>query len=411
MSARARSASRPASRPAPRPATAAAPVRVQQEVAHIAKAVAAVAAGKRKAALVEHSIAMNTKVSVKRMMGLPHAQVLPYAKKLFAVAAENEATLEQLACGDTQLAFFPDGFNRAMIVRVEGKPIKLAPGTIWVQASAAQRSPPVCQLQVQHEPLEGAGELSATFFCGNISLPCAQGIQFIPSPYQFKGATSQQAVWQAADPKETAKGREQALKSRLSKMPVVMGSGGTETLAKITAVSGRWLEVQTCGNLRAHEVLSVTRGWAQAFLERGPWRGVRNVTNISKMYDVAVTVEQYYVPDGGNGDGGFWILGDATGSIKKKDLVGVWLSVAFMPSMGLPKVPHRAAVPPKDVIAALGAEACLPPEAPSTDVDASAGEGGSSRGGAGGDYWTVEEDAKRARKESKAALHSGASLL
>ena len=78
-------------------------------------------------------------------------------------------------------------------------------------------------------------------------------------------------------------------------------------MAKVTAVSGRWIEVQTAGNLRA-DVATVKPGWAHAFLERGPWRGAFVPRRISTSYDVVLTVEQFYVPDGGDGDAGLWVL-------------------------------------------------------------------------------------------------------
>lgn len=114
---------------------------------------------------------------------------------------------------------------------------------------------------------------------------------------------------------------------------------------------------------------------------------------------------QYFVPDGGNGDGGFWVLADVTGSIKKADLVGTWLTVAFLPSMGLPKLPIRATTPPKDVVNALGAEvlASLAAAAPKPE------EASSSQ--AAGEYWEVQDGAKRVKKAPKAAMHSGHTML
>ena len=346
--------------------------------------------------------ATTTKVAMKRMAGLQHSQLFTYATKLIAPAAENEATAKQILSGKTRLSFVPAGLNTEMTVLVEGEPIDLAAGTIWVPAAPGQRFD-FCQNKIQRDVLAGSGELSTRFFCGNLSLPVPRDIQLVPTPFVLKGATSQGAVWDATDPRyASGLTREQALATRISKLPTVIGSGGTSTLAKITAVSGRWLEVQTMGDVRA-EVATAVTGWAKAFLERGPWRGVKKLASLSKEYDVVLTVEQYYVPDGGDGDGGFWILADTVGSIKKKaDLVGIWLSVAYMPSMGLPKLPRRVAEPPKAVVDVLGAEACLPP--------AASADGGPSASPAGS-YWSVEGSAKRSRTPAKAPLNSGLTML
>jgi len=328
-----------------------------------------------------------------------------YNKKLLSLSAENESTIAKLLSGASRLHFVPSSFNVPMTVIVEGENISLAPGTIWVPAAAAQRFD-VCQNQIQCEALRGSGELTTTFFCGNMSLPTAHGIPFIPTPFTLKGgAVSQSAVWEQTDPRIVTGSREQALKQRISKLPTVMGSGGTETLARVTAVSGRWLEIQTMGNIKA-DVATVVEGWAHAFLERGPWRGVSKLSSMSKSYDVAITVEQYFVPGGGDGDNGFWILADVTGSVKKADLVGFYLSVAFLPSMGLPKLPPKAVSPPKDVVAVIGVDECLAAAAASAAVNDESSCSGASAGG----YWTVSDGAKRSRT-GKAAMHSGDSML
>ena len=88
-----------------------------------------------------------------------------------------------------------------------------------------------------------------------------------------------------------------------------------------------------------------------------------------------------------------------------KHAVGTWLTVAFLPSMGLPKLPIRATTPPKDVVNALGAEvlASLAAAAPKPE------EASSSQ--AAGEYWEVQDGAKRVKKAPKAAMHSGHTML
>ena len=120
--------------------------------------------------------------------------------------------------------------------------------------------------------------------------------------------------------------REQALQKRLKSLPKVLGSGGTTTLAKVTAVSGRWLEVQASGVLSdAVATLCKAGRTRSSSAARG---AATKLSTLPNMYDVVLDVTQYFVPDGGNGDGGFWVLADVTGSIKKADLVGTWLTVA-----------------------------------------------------------------------------------
>lgn len=350
----------------------------------------------------------NTRQALLRMVGQPYSDFFPYAKKHFDPSPENAASIEMITCGATCLTFVPEGLACSMPVHVAGERVKFAKGTIWVPLSVAQRFD-VCQAQVQAEDIEGTGVLSSTFYCGNLSLPCPHQLPFVPTPFTLKNCSSQDVVWQQTDgPAAKKVSREQALKQRLSKLPKVIGSGGTENLARVTAVTGRWLEVQPTGDLRA-PVASVSNGWAHAFLERGPWRGNAKLATMSKTYDVAITVEQYYVADGGNGDGGFWILADVTGSLKKADLVGIWLTVALLPSMGLPKLPHRVtAPPPKPILEALGAEAIQAMS--SAAASSSAGEADGATDKEAGAYWSVEAGAKRSRT-SKAAMSSGVTML
>jgi hypothetical protein len=350
-----------------------------------------------------------TRRALVSMVSQPHSKLFPYAQKHFQRNPENITAIEQIIHGASRLTFEPaGGFNCEMTVHVEGEPVTFAEGTIWVPASTAQRFH-VCQNQIQGGAMEGVGELSSTFYCGNLSLPCPRGIQFAPTPYTLKVHSDQDAVWKQTDgAKANRETREQALARRLKKLPKVIGSGGTEVLAKITAVSGRWMEVQPVGDVRASD-LSIPPGWAHAFLERGPWRGNAKLATLAKTYDVALTIDQYYVPDGGDGDGGFWILADVTGSIKKAQLVGIWLTVALLPSMGLPKLPHRVtAKPPKPVIDALGAEAIEAMSA--AGATAKAGDEADGANKTAGAYWSVESGAKRSRK-SKAAMRSGATMM
>ena len=350
-----------------------------------------------------------TRRALVSMVGLPHSGLFPYAQKHVHRSPENITAIEQIIRDASRLTFEPSGLNCEMTVHVEGEPVTFAEGTIWVPASTAQRFD-VCQNQIQGGALEGVGDLSSTFYCGNKSLPCPCGIQFAPTPYTLKVHSDQTAVWRQTDgAKADKETREQALARRLKQLPKVIGSGGTEILAQITAVSGRWMEVQPVGDVRASD-LSIPPGWAHAFLERGPWRGNAKLATLAKTYDVALTIDQYYVPDGGDGDGGFWILADVTGSIKKAQLVGIWLTVAFLPSMGLPKLPHRVtAQPPKPVIDALGAEAVEAMSAAGATAKAGGGEADGPNKTAGA-YWSVESGAKRSRK-SKAAMRSGATMM
>eukprot|EP00966_Prymnesium_polylepis_P198893 4609615-Prymnesium_polylepis.1 len=122
------------------------------------------------------------------------------------------------------------------------------------------------------------------------------------------------------------------------------------------------------------------------------------------MYDVVLSVQQFYVPDGSDGDTGFWVLADVTGSVTKANLVGIWLTVAILPSMGLPKLPLRVSVPPKDVVTALGSAATPSPQGASSS---SAKEQVNEPGG----YWSVESGAKRGRKQAKAAMNTGATMM
>lgn len=345
-----------------------------------------------------------TQLELQRAYKLPAKELFPYGKKAIVDAPKNKASIENIVSGATRLTFTPSGMACTMTVHTEGAPVSFAKGTIWVPANPAQLFD-VCQNQIQADALDGSGELSATFYCGNLSLPCPSGIAFMPTGYSLKDSSNQRAVWALTDgPASKKLTREQALQKRLKSLPKVLGSGGTTTLAKVTAVSGRWLEVQASGVL-SDAVATLPQGWAHAFLERGPWRGNTKLSTLPKMYDVVLDVTQYFVPDGGNGDGGFWVLADVTGSIKKADLVGTWLTVAFLPSMGLPKLPIRATTPPKDVVNALGAEvlASLAAAAPKPE------EASSSQ--AAGEYWEVQDGAKRVKKAPKAAMHSGHTML
>jgi len=363
-----------------------------------------------------------TEQALRRALQRHDVSLFSYAKKLFEPSPDNTAAIQKIASSASRLTFVPEGLSCRMSMHVSGESVKFAKGTIWVPVGAAQRFD-VCQNQIQADEIDGAGELSSTFYCGNKSLPCPRGLQFMPTAYTLKECSSQSAVWQLTDgDKSTKVTREQALKQRLSKLPKVLGSGGTEVLARVTEVAGRWLEVQQAGDLSA-PVASITSGWAHAFLERGPWRGNTKLATLSKTYDVALTVEQYYVPDGGDGDSGFWILAEVTGSIKRAELVGTWLTVAFLPSMGLPKLPHRVTgAPPKPVVEVVGAEAITamvaasaePSAAPETTEPAAAASSSSAASAATGEssssYWSVEAGAKRSRK-TKAPMNSGATML
>ena len=343
-------------------------------------------------------------VEVKRTVGLASTNVFPYSAKSFKACPKNEASIKQIAEGVSCVKFVPEGMAIPMTMTVTGKPISLTKGTIWVPANSAQRFD-VCQNQVQAEPLCGFGELTSTFFCGNLSLPCPLGIPFIPTAFTLMASDNQSSVWAVTDgPASKKLTREQALKQRLNKLPKVLGSGGIETLAKVTAVSGRWLEIQTAGDLRAEQAC-VPNGWAHAFLERGPWRGNLRLNTLSKMYDVVLSVEQYYVPDGSNGDTGFWELADVTGSVKKANLVGTWLTVAFLPSMGLPKLPLRLSAPPKDVVDALGTAASPLAQ------DASSSSWAKVQAKEAGGYWEVQSGAKRSRVQAKAEMSTGKTML
>jgi hypothetical protein len=214
------------------------------------------------------------RVEVNRTLKLggAHAGLFNYAAKIVKACPENMTCIKQIAEGGSDVNFVPVGYVSKMTVTVLGKPISLAKGTIWVPANPAQRFE-VCQNQVQAEEICGVGELTSTFYCSNLSLPCATGIPFIPTVFTLTASKDQTSVWAATDgPSSKKLTREQALQRRLNKLPKVLGSGGTETLAKVTAVSGRWLEIQTAGDLRADQAC-VSNGWAQAFLERSPWRG------------------------------------------------------------------------------------------------------------------------------------------
>lgn len=120
-----------------------------------------------------------------------------------------------------------------------------------------------------------------------------------------------------------------------------LGSGCTIPVAKVTAVAGKWMKIEFADG--------IADSWAEAFLERAPWRGVQEMSKMAELYDVCLTVEQFYIPDGGCGDNGFWVLGQRTGSVKLKEMTDVWLSVAYLPSMGIPKLPHQARAAPKAV--------------------------------------------------------------
>ena len=367
---------------------------------------AAAEAAEAEVAVAEDAVSsQRIRVEVNRILGLAPKNLFAYGAKAFKACPKNEASIKQIAEGVSQVEFVPDGMAEPMTMTVTGKPISFAKGTIWVPANPAQRFD-VCQNQVQAEPLCGIGELTSTFYCGNLSQPCPHGIPFIPTAFTLTASDDQKSVWAATDgPASKKLTREQALKQRLNKLPKVLGSGGTETLAKVTAVSGRWLEIQTAGNLRSEQA-GVPNGWAHAFLERGPWRGnLRLDSTLSKVYDVVLSVEQHYVPDGSNGDTGFWVLADVTGSVKKADLVGIWLTVAFLPSMGLPKLPLRLSAPPKDVVAALGSAASPSPQgasSPSSEKDQTKESGG---------YWEVQSGAKRSRVQAKAEMSTGKTML
>ena len=111
------------------------------------------------------------------------------------------------------------------------------------------------------------------------------------------------------------------------------------------------------------------------------------------------------VPDGSNGDSGFWVLADVTGSVKKANLVNTWLTVAFLPSMGLPKLPVRLSAPPKDVVAALGSAASL------SSQDASSSSPAKDQTKEAGGYWEVQPGAKRSRVQAKAEMSTGKTML
>ena len=224
----------------------------------------------------------------------------------------------------------------------------------------------------------------------------------MPTGYSLKDSSNQRAVWALTDgPASKKLTREQALQKRLKSLPKVLGSGGRRAprhrgLRALARGAGVFATERCRGD--------APPSWAHAFLERGPWRGNTKLSTLVKMYDVVLDVTQYFVPDGGNGDGGFWVLADVTGSTKA-DLVGTWLTVAFLPSMGLPKLPIRATTPPKDVVNALGAEglASMAAAAPKPE------EASSSQ--AAGEYWEVRDGAKRVKKAPKAAMHTGHTML
>lgn len=171
----------------------------------------------------------------------------------------------------------------------------------------------------------------------------------------------------------------------------VIETGGTHVLAQVTDVCGRWIEIKCFKGIEPK--------WALHFLQRSPWRANKSNKDMSNSYDVTLTIREFFVTgtkdiDDENrvikaADGGFWVLADVIGSIKKKaDLKGYYLTIAYLPSKGVPKLPRRVKNAPKNIEDTEDVNPYLPEETEEK----------------------IEDKSKRIKKDF-AALHSGQTMF